>query len=435
MKATVRARAVFAILLFLEAIPLSAQDAPEFGARLFPRVQLSYGNPGARSLGMGGAFLALADDASAAEANPAGLTILRRPEVSLELRDSSSTQDVPASGVFPNLATIELENDSDLMDVSFASFVVPRGQFAVGLYYHHFYSYNQSVLYSEPIDYFVGPGGAVSPEECAALGSACEPGAIVPEQDSFALDIHDFGVAGAWATEKLSIGAAIRYNRMEVELLSSGYSPDGALLGSIHQDDTGSDVTWNIGFKWTATPNVSVGGVYKTEPRRDVPVFYSPPGSGVSLEIETINYEAPDMWGLGIAIRPQPELTFSFDAARITYSDFLNDSEDLLGGNVEDYSVDDGTELHFGVEYFFATNTPFALRAGWWRDPAHQIRYEGPIDTADGIVASILYPGDEDEDHYSIGIGWAWPDFQLDAAWDHADSSDVVSLSIVARFR
>ena len=97
--------------------------------------------------------------------------------------------------------------------------------------------------------------------------------------------------------------------------------------------------------------------------------------------------------------------------------------------------LDDGTELHFGVEYFFATNTPFALRAGWWRDPAHQIRYEGPIDTADGIVASILYPGDEDEDHYSIGIGWAWPDFQLDAAWDHADSSDVVSLSIVARFR
>ena len=38
---------------------------------------------GARALGMGGAFLARADDATAASWNPAGLSYLRRPEVSL----------------------------------------------------------------------------------------------------------------------------------------------------------------------------------------------------------------------------------------------------------------------------------------------------------------------------------------------------------------
>lgn len=38
---------------------------------------------GARALGMGGAFIAVADDATAASWNPGGLTQLERPEVSL----------------------------------------------------------------------------------------------------------------------------------------------------------------------------------------------------------------------------------------------------------------------------------------------------------------------------------------------------------------
>ena len=38
---------------------------------------------GARALGMGGAFLARPDDATAATWNPAGLSYLRRPEVSV----------------------------------------------------------------------------------------------------------------------------------------------------------------------------------------------------------------------------------------------------------------------------------------------------------------------------------------------------------------
>src|SRR5512137_1341037 len=46
------------------------------------RQNLSLGS-GARAMGMGGAFLARADDATAASWNPAGLSYLRLPEVSL----------------------------------------------------------------------------------------------------------------------------------------------------------------------------------------------------------------------------------------------------------------------------------------------------------------------------------------------------------------
>src|SRR5436305_11753587 len=45
--------------------------------------------PGARSMGMGGAFLGLADVATAAYTNPAGLTQLVTPEVSAEARHTS----------------------------------------------------------------------------------------------------------------------------------------------------------------------------------------------------------------------------------------------------------------------------------------------------------------------------------------------------------
>src|SRR5207247_10020203 len=43
-------------------------------------------NPGARSLALGGAFISLADDATAAQANPAGLGFLDRPAYFLDLR-------------------------------------------------------------------------------------------------------------------------------------------------------------------------------------------------------------------------------------------------------------------------------------------------------------------------------------------------------------
>ncbi|MDH3546177.1 MAG: hypothetical protein OEN22_03720, partial [Gammaproteobacteria bacterium] len=54
-----------------------------------PTLQFSFSNPGARSMGFGGAFVALADDATAAFANPAGLVQITRAEISLEGRSWS----------------------------------------------------------------------------------------------------------------------------------------------------------------------------------------------------------------------------------------------------------------------------------------------------------------------------------------------------------
>ena len=51
----------------------------------------NYQNPGARAFALGGAFVGLADDASASELNPAGLSQLRRPELGVEFRRLETT--------------------------------------------------------------------------------------------------------------------------------------------------------------------------------------------------------------------------------------------------------------------------------------------------------------------------------------------------------
>jgi hypothetical protein len=84
----------FAIVAALSLAPARAADRPKPSATPAPpilgqdeidlqgRTGVLLGS-GARALGMGGAFLARADDATAASWNPAGLSYLRRPELSL----------------------------------------------------------------------------------------------------------------------------------------------------------------------------------------------------------------------------------------------------------------------------------------------------------------------------------------------------------------
>src|SRR5256885_9004044 len=91
---------LFLAICPLATVPLAAQNTD---IESLAGLQFNFGNPGARSLGMGGAFLGLADDASAAEANPAGLTILRKPEISIEARNYLEQQVLTTSGTFPEV--------------------------------------------------------------------------------------------------------------------------------------------------------------------------------------------------------------------------------------------------------------------------------------------------------------------------------------------
>src|SRR5947207_8864896 len=107
-------RKTLSLLAFcaLAALPLAAQNTD---IESLSGLQFNFGNPGARSLGMGGAFIGLADDASAAEANPAGLTILRKPEISIEGRNYQEQQILTTSGTYPDLKRTAFSHYSQRM--------------------------------------------------------------------------------------------------------------------------------------------------------------------------------------------------------------------------------------------------------------------------------------------------------------------------------
>src|SRR5688500_7632354 len=115
-------KTAFLVVALLVSLPLAAQNVD---IEALSGLQFNFGNPGARSLGMGGAFLGLADDASAAEANPAGLTILRKPEVSIEARNYLEQQIFTTSGTFPDIERTPFSHHSDRVVVTFASAVLP----------------------------------------------------------------------------------------------------------------------------------------------------------------------------------------------------------------------------------------------------------------------------------------------------------------------
>src|SRR6188474_318125 len=82
MKRTFAVLCILTLTLVVGPLEADAQTNSEVNAG----IQFDFSLPGARSLALGGAFVAVADDATAAWSNPAGLLALRRPEISVEGR-------------------------------------------------------------------------------------------------------------------------------------------------------------------------------------------------------------------------------------------------------------------------------------------------------------------------------------------------------------
>ncbi|HEY6842876.1 MAG TPA: hypothetical protein VI391_01820, partial [Thermoanaerobaculia bacterium] len=219
-------RKLFFVVLALCAIatvPLAAQNTD---IESLAGLQFNFGNPGARSLGMGGAFLGLADDASAAEANPAGLTILRKKEFSIEARNYQEQQIFSTSGTFPDIQRTAFNHYSDRVDVTFGSFVYPYKNFTFGAYYHEplrnagagevIPQRNQfsNVVEKNVPNFFLPKNGTpVSEAQCNKIRQdtgdffSCLEYTILPFLSALSVQERTFGLAGAYNFGKLSVGA------------------------------------------------------------------------------------------------------------------------------------------------------------------------------------------------------------------------------------
>jgi long-subunit fatty acid transport protein len=428
------------LLLIVQALPFTT------GARAQETVlalEFSFSNPGARSMGFGGAFVALADDATAAFANPAGLVQLARPEISIEGRYwSYSTPYTEGGRLFgeptgigvDTTAGLRIEESSqDLTGLSFLSFVYPWKRFSFAVYRHQlanfeFFSETQGFIRGVP------EGGPLAAER-------------FPDQRSgvdFELVTH--AVSAAYrVTEDLSLGIGISHIRSDLFSRSDKYQPTTAYDPNPYLEENletiaslsieGSDWTWSAGFLWSFAEQWRLGGFYRSGPdfqleARSIGGPGHPWGPGVSLGSAESPISAPAVWGLGFAFRSvSGRLTLAFEWDRVEYATLVDSLDPAVFPAPP--VLDDGNEYHVGGEYALLGAKPvIALRLGAWLDPDHQLR----APAGSGLLIQALRPPGSDEMHYASGVGLAFERFQIDFGIDLSSLVDTASISAIYSF-
>jgi long-subunit fatty acid transport protein len=312
-------RTALAVLSLALAVPARAQQVNP-GAGDDPlgipgQQNLTLGS-GARAFGMGGAFLARADDATAASWNPAGLSYLRSPELSLV-------------GVYNSFSTVEGGVSDSLKgsSVDFAAFTWPigRGEVrgAVQLSYQRALSFDG--------DRHIEQLGAVEDDEGNEVGTQ-----IVRIDEG----VSDGGF------DVVAVGTGLRLSRhlragFTVNRWLSGYRQN--LERNIYNLPTNrprrffdlgfrpSGWSFNVGLIASPVETLNLAAVYKTSytarvglsrARRD---FYDSAEQPTEVTAnawssELVRLDFPSSFGVGLSWRPRDTLTLSADYTRSHWS-------------------------------------------------------------------------------------------------------------------
>jgi hypothetical protein len=299
-----------------------------------------------------------------------------------------------------------------------------------------------------------GSGGALAP----TLGVALEP-TILPIDDPCPSQLRSFPVRSRLDITALSLGAAVGLNLAKLHPLlpNLGGSLEfvqGSVNSLLQRFDffdpsilrqqssvSGSDIDigFNVGILWKPIADLSVGAVFRRGPQFNLqetllsePVpSSSAPSSFGHIQVVDFRFKVPDSYGAGVAYRFFDRFTIALDVVRIRYSQLLDNFQVVFPGEANQYKLDDATEVHGGAEYiFFIRRIPVAVRAGFFTDPDHKIRFTGTE-----VPERTVFPGGKDQVHVTGGVGVVpIPSLQIDFAVNQSDSVQELVISTVYRF-
>lgn len=431
---------------------------------------------GARSRALGGAFVAIADDATAVYSNPAGLTLLFRPEISLEARRLNFTSKAfdrghafgPASGQGVDTidGLVERTFHGTGTGISFASFVVPGDGWAVGVFHHELARYRMDRQIEGP--FFECSGGFRGATPSAPF---CEPHASVdgvdrefPKRQAFKLDIASMGAAFAYElSSDVSAGVAVQYFRFHIASEGRVFRARGAqkflpadfadpdnleIIGT--QKGTDHAVAINAGLLWNAAPKVTLGASFRQGPRfkfNTLAVGFTEAGEQFDVNRQVnVPYRVPDTWSMGMLYRLSSYWRVSVEYDRVRYGQAAkdlthtsyNDNDPEGHAAIAGLRLTDVHQLRLGGEHLrlLSGGRVLAFRSGVWYDPNHQPYFEA--DETSGLPVplwAVLLPKQDGAMHVSAGIGLTTSrHFQVDAAADFSWQVTTFSLSGVWRF-
>ena len=374
---------------------------------------------GARALGMGGAFIAVADDATAASWNPGGLIQLETPEVSVvgayfdRAEDNTFGTNSEASG----------SQNVSKSSINYLSAAYP----------FTFWGHNMiaSVNYQNLYDF--------TREWNFPLMQAS--GNLSLDQDvDYAQDgsLSALGIAYCvQITPGFSFGLTLNFwedglypNDWEQNTFQSGsgiYVGNPFIFESKSYDKYSfSGFNVNLGILWHVNNKITIGAVLKTPFEADLrheSTFNSSlhypgaPGADSTTSIASAEDETLDMpmsYGIGFAYRFSDEFTTSIDIYRTEWDDYVltdsngNRTSPISGESISDSDIDPTHQVRIGAEYLFIKpNYVIPLRGGIFYDPAPA---EGSPDDFYGLT---------------LGSGIAYRQFIFDIAYQYRFGSNV----------
>lgn len=329
---------------------------------------------GARAAGMGGAFIGVADDATAITWNPAGLTQLYRPEVSLVARFIAENYKYESSYYDGSV-----DNQSHFI-VNFASAAYPLMDGRIVA----------AIAFQKQLDWY---SGWESDEDETADGGA---NTIIPGIAVRVLPILSIGFStNIWMGNSVKETSDFYYgfeDNIERTITFSGFNLAFGLMADLN------NLQNPIPFK--------MGMMMKT-----------PFDLGVEVDADYENYpdlhykntvDMPMMMGFGVSLRIGDNLTVSTDYEIRAYGNSKINYD--LGGtsNLSDNETN-LNQIRVGAEYLIVSDfAVIPLRVGFKTVPTLRANGEGPSDNWD-FTDQVVGTG------FSFGTGLIFEKIAIDA--------------------
>ena len=400
-------------------------------------IAIDFSPSGARPMSMGGAGIALADDASATQLNPAGVALFNRPAFSFSTRFRKSQSEVP-SPTATDLAKQDIFNRSQF-DQVLLNVILNYKSLRIASYREIVADSRLSYKSTRPFSSDIPgrpPLNSNFPSREALLRLQ-----IIDNTTSFAVRLG----------KRFNAGTTIRLTRFEYSLNELGFLP-ASVENSADQSwidyplstqnlyfiRSADERQWGLGASFGVMAKLNsrmTGGfTYHYRPSFNItsltrlPAFsttingdFTAYPAAQNIKRQRIRFDIPDSYGIGISYRYPGYFNAALDLTRYAYSQLLNLGSDktilrnLLQNDIEDsasqpdLTLKDQWQLNIGMEYIFKVRvgqkrTRLPIRLGYYLDPAHQIYSR--IEDSQLPLFQILYPKGEDTHHFSAGMGF-----------------------------